>query len=560
VADENSSYKQRTAKALAQKQLAQKEQLELELQQIREDTNKQGQAALGGMLGLAGLTAPFFDGRDYYLANQTERAMALGDVGANEFDPSLRQNYIDQGPYALITDDAFKKVNTYVPPGQTGFEPADLSRAGGFSQAFNALKESNPEIRRQITVSPGPQPRRLSYADLNEADLSKTGQKGYVWGNPDQPQFGYVIGNYNRGAQKASNPAINLLAVDMPSEQERRFRTTGEVVADDSFITNRGWGERKVESGDVMFPKENIFGRAEVTAADVYTKMRNLGLSPELGDFTRDPAKAFKELTDSYAEVMRTDPTTALQELATPVTPLGISTRETGKLPLYKQFSLEDATPEAIRRSGIGTVYLNDDALASAARLPENRRMFLETTTDNGWNTTRHFEVNPALTTPKSRAVDFLRRQSGAGVMSGLGLAMDPQINQALQKGDYAEAALVGGTGVAAGVAGEAAVKRGLAELAKRGMAAPLKIASTAAAPLAAIPLAAAAERSQPVTKAQLRKDRQENPANYGAQGPSANPQLLRAEAARRRGGRWKLGGFTLPEFGLTEAGGLFFR
>jgi hypothetical protein len=137
---------------------------------------------------------------------------------------------------------------------------------------------------------------------------------------------------------------------------------------------------------------------------------------------------------------------------------------------------------------------------------------------------------------------------------------MDPQINQALQKGDYAEAALVGGTGVAAGVAGEAAVKRGLAELAKRGMVAPLKIASTAAAPLAAIPLAAAAERSQPITKAQLRKDRQENPANYGAQGPSANPQLLRAEAARRRGGRWKLGGFTLPEFGLTEAGGLFFR
>lgn len=558
MVDDSSTYTQRTAKSLAQKQLARKE--ELELQNLREELNNQGQAALGGMLGLAGLTAPFIDGRNYYLADQTERAMALTDAGAREFDPVLRQRYIDQGPYSLITDDAFKRVNTYVPPGTTGFEPADLSRAGGFSQAFDAFKESNPEVRRQITVSPGPQPRRLSYEGLNEADLGKTGQKGYVWGNPDQPQFGYVIGNYNRGAQKAQNPAINFLAVNMPSEQERRFRTTGEVVVDDSFITNRGWGERKVEFGDVMFPKEDILGRAEVTAADVYTRMRDLGLSPELGDFTRNPAKAFKELTDSYAEAIKTNPTVAIQELATPVTPLGSSTRKTGRLPIYEQFSLEGATPEAIRRSGIGTVYLTDDAPITTVRQPDERRMFLESNVRDGWDTTRHFEVNPNLISPRSKAVDFLRRQSGAGVMSGLALTMDPQINQALQRGDYPEAAMVGGTGIAAGAIGEASVKRGLAELAKRGVTAPLKIASVTAAPLAAIPLAAVAERSQPMTKAQIQRDRRDNPANYNAQGPSANPQLLRAEAARRRGGRWKIGGFTLPEFGLTEAGGIFFR
>ena len=82
--------------------------------------------------------------------------------------------------------------------------------------------------------------------------------------------------------------------------------------------------------------------------------------------------------------------------------------------------------------------------------------------------------------------------------MSGLGLAMDPQINQALQKGDYAEAAMVGGTGVAAGVAGEAVVKRGLAELAKQGIAAPLKIASAAAAPFSAIATATLAPGSSP--------------------------------------------------------------
>lgn len=524
----------------------------------------EGLVGIAGIASLPGLAALFSDGRDYYLANQVERAMALENVGANNFDSLLRQNYIDDGPYSLITNEALNKVNAYVPPGQSGFVPADLTKAGKFKEILESLKKDNPEIRRQITVSPGPQPARFSYTGLTEEDLGKTGQKGYIWANPDQPQFGYAVGNYSRGTFKTGNPAINLLAVDMPAEQERPFKTTNEIVNDNTFVNNRGWGQRKFESGDVMFPKENIFGRAEVTAADIYTKMKDLGLSPELGDFTRNPTKAFKELTDSYAEAIKTDPVTALQDLATPVTPLGITKRETGKLPIYKQFSLENAAPEAISRSGIGTVYLNDNKVLPEIQLPENQRLFLETADDDRWNVTRHFEVNPFLIKPKNKTVDFLRRQSGAGVMTGLGLAMDPQINQALQKGDYKEAAMVGGPGLTAGVAGEAIVKRGLAELAKRGVTTPLKVASTVAAPVTAISLAATAERSQPMTKTQTQLDRKQNPARYGAQGPSANPQLLKAEAARRRGGKWKFptpfGNLTIPELGISEAGGLFFR
>lgn len=53
---------------------------------------------------------------------------------------------------------------------------------------------------------------------------------------------------------------------------------------------------------------------------------------------------------------------------------------------------------------------------------------------------------------------------------------------------------------------------------------------------------------------------RQQDPQSVGAKGPSATPQLLKAEQARRRGGRWKIGPFTVPELGLSEAGGLFFR
>jgi len=61
-------------------------------------------------------------------------------------------------------------------------------------------------------------------------------------------------------------------------------------------------------------------------------------------------------------------------------------------------------------------------------------------------------------------------------------------------------------------------------------------------------------------SRRQVAVERHQDPGAFGAQGPSADPQLLRAEAARRRGGRWKIGGFTVPDLGISEAGGLFFR
>jgi hypothetical protein len=53
-------------------------------------------------------------------------------------------------------------------------------------------------------------------------------------------------------------------------------------------------------------------------------------------------------------------------------------------------------------------------------------------------------------------------------------------------------------------------------------------------------------------------------PAAAAAEQAAGKAQLLRAEAARRRGGKWKFptpfGTLRIPEFGISEAGGLFFR
>lgn len=139
----------------------------------------------------------------------------------------------------------------------------------------------------------------------------------------------------------------------------------------------------------------------------------------------------------------------------------------------------------------------------------------------------------------------------------------DPQFRQAVERGDVRKA-------------GEQLVK----EYVAGAVAAPVVGAGTGVlqrlAPRAAarvLPaLAGAARVGNPVAVAsqlggdrrpsarQTAEERRLDPGAFGAQGPSANPQLLKAEAARRRGGRWKVGPWTLPEFGLTEAGGLFFR
>lgn len=431
-------------------------------------------------------------GRDDDGFHRTNRAVALSEAGVDSLDPFLRRQYLDKGAHGLVERIAFNRVQDLVPSGYTGGESSDLSRAG------TGARPAGDSIRRQITVSPGAQPRRLSYEGLTEDDLGPNGQKGYIWANPDQPQYGYAVGNYSRGKVSSgsdSNPAVNFLDVDMPESKSGRFATTGEVVEGADFASNRVWGQRdygrgRRSDGDVMFPKESIRGRSEVTAADVFTDAQRRGFDLEAGDFSRDPGKAFKELVEGYAERRGMPPVQALESIATPVPPLGRSDRFAGRLPVFEQFATAQADPESLRRSGLGTAYT-----ASSTRNLDG----LHLVSDPGeWHLQRQFEVNPRLVTPVTRAGNFLRRQSGVGLMAGIDVALNPEINQALKEGRTADAVFQGGLSVGGGVATEFAVKRGLSALANRGVTAPLQVAAQAASPLAAIQMAALAERSTP--------------------------------------------------------------
>lgn len=505
--------------------------------EYEERLNSQAKIGVGAFAGavpaLIGLA-----NRDDYGFEKTKRAISLAEIGANSLDPLLRKRYLEQGPYALIDQLTFDRVQELVPPGYAEFKPSDLSRAG------TAPSPAGESIRRQITVSPSAQPRRLSYEGLTDADLGADGQKGYIWANPEQPQYGYAVGNYNRGgAQSSSNPAVNFLDVDMPESKAGPFATTGEVVRNSRFATDRTWGQRDYgegarADGDVLFPKEAIKGRSEVTAADVFTDARRRGFDLEAGDFSKDPGKAFKELVEGYAERRGMPPVQALESIATPVPSLGTSDRFAGSLPIFQQFATSQASPENLERSGIGTVFER----SAGAQGGHEGRLFLDSGSDT-WSPTRHFEINPRLVKPESRAGNFLRRQSGVGLMAGLDLALNPEINKALQEGRTADAVFQGGLSVGGGVVTEAAAKRGLSALANRGITAPLQLASQVASPLAAIQMAALAERSTPEID-WSKKDRRDpavaqvinqSPSLAGRPGPDVPYWFNYPEEERRR-------------------------
>jgi hypothetical protein len=520
-----------------------------------------------GAMGAVGAMALASGNSDSFQASYQDRAQALRDVGARDFDPQLRQTYLNQGPYGLVTEPAAQRLNALIPPGVANFEPADLSQAGQVPALLQQTSAAaDGPVQRQVTVSPGPSPRRLSYEGLTPDDLVPgQGQKGYIWANPGEPQYGYAHGNFSRGRVQAQNPAINLLAVELDPAQETRFRTTGEIVEDPAFAEDRRWGQRQFgrAKGDVMFPKEAIRARAEVTAADLYTRLKQEGALPvgfeerNLSPRGFNASTALKELTETFAERQGRPPVEALLEVASPVDPLGTSTRKAGQLPVFQQFALEQASPEARRRGGIGTVFQES---WNGGRGGAERDLLVSTVREHLLEPEEHFRINPDLVSPRrSQTGNFLRRQSGLG-MATAGALASPEVIEAFEQGRPAEATARAGTALFAGAVTEAISKQALSAMAERGVTAPLRAVSTVAPPLAAVQLATLAQRTTPQTPRQRQAEARQNPGAVGAQGPSADPQLLRAEAARRRGGRWRVGPFTVPELGLSEAGGLFFR
>lgn len=167
-------------------------------------------------------------------------------------------------------------------------------------------------------------------------------------------------------------------------------------------------------------------------------------------------------------------------------------------------------------------------------------------------------EFEDALNAKTLRAKNRIANAIGAGFNTTTDIAgsiplFDPEFKQAVEQGDIRKAATQ--------VAKEYAIGTALAPVVGASTGLVQRLAPRTAATV--IPATATALRvANPVAVvSQLGGSSKINPA---ADKKAIESQFQRAEAARRRGGKWKFptpfGTLRIPELGISEAGGLFFR
>ena len=519
----------------------------------KETNPTQINAGAFGALGLIG--APLLG---YATAKQNapgdeaviDRAVQTEKYFNKDIDPRLKDLYLRQGGYGLQykSGDILQEL---IPSTTTPFVPADLSLAGKYKEELKNIKPANYQADI-MTVTPGPNPARFATAELTPAEVGVKGSKGYLWGNPDEPQWGYARGNLNRKVVTTSNPTLYMTRLDLLPENKGSFKTTGEVENDPTLVEKRAWGQRGQAEGDMYFPKENIQARGEVTAADLYTKLQSYGLKPEpLVDVNR-PDTYFMNLANRLATVEGTPGrpvpvNQVLQNIATPVPALGVSQRERGAVPIFKDFDPLSATPEQKAKAGINKIFFD----------PTDKNLKSDYTWDyvTIGNKERLLTLPYGLSKePPTQAGTSFRNtnplKSGGFIAGAL---YSPEVFEELDKGRYASALTKAGAAATTGALIEGAVRTGVVKAAQAGIAGPARALAVANPLVAGIATATLAPGSSRVT-----------PAVAAAEQAAGKAQLLRAEAARKRGGKWgfptPFGRLTIPELGLSEAGGLFFR
>ena len=478
-----------------------------------------------------------------------DRAVIAGKYFDKNIDSRLKDLFLKEGGYGLQFH-AGPILQELIPSTTTPFVPADLSMAGKYSEALKEIKPQNYQADI-ITITPGPNPARFSTPELTPAEVAPGGAKGYIWGNPVEPQWSYARGNVRKETVVTANPTAYLTRLNLLPEAEGRFKTTGDVVSSEELLTNREWGQRgKSGKGDIYFPKEAIQARGEVTAADLYTKLRNYGYAPQPLTNINQPDEYFKQLAEQVAQAesknYRPKPISqVLLETASPTPALGIFERERGAIPIFKEFDMAGATPEQKTAAGINKVFI--DPMDPAMRQ-----------TPVSWDYVNVGNKERTLTLPRDIAREpstFAGRMfrnvspltGGGFVASAL---YSPEVFEDLEKGRYGSGLLKAGASATTGAIAEGLVRAGVVKAAKAGIAAPARVLALANPIVASIATATLAPGSSKLNK---KADEQASKA-----------QLERAEAARRRGGKWKFptpfGTLRIPELGISEAGGLFFR
>jgi hypothetical protein len=169
-----------------------------------------------------------------------------------------------------------------------------------------------------------------------------------------------------------------------------------------------------------------------------------------------------------------------------------------------------------------------------------------------------------AETIVTAREIGRVAKAARTGARAVAGVAgnvpwLDPTFRNAVERNDMATAAKAVATDYAVGAAVSPVAAAGAGVLQRT---AP-RMAGQILPVLGGV--GTAASRLNPILATTMLSG--DTPVRGGAADPrravyderAVRDQSIRAETARRRGGRWRVGPFTVPELGISESGGLFF-
>jgi len=525
------------------------------------------QQAVTGLIGGMGVgAAELFNqtrGNQDYLDSFDRQNFADSISG---LDPNLKQDYVKRGG-------KFYNPAANLPYDGTEFIEPDVSQRGGYLKNLRNHKN----LDSVATVTPTAASSRFG-AIKESANKAGAAASETIWGHGKHPVYSYADNNYSAGTLNTVDPSVHFSGAELLPEQKGKYLYTGGANESAAKGIRPTWGVEK-STGNIMFNSDTRRIGGLTTAADLYKYAQELGLDPPAkGDINN--STYLENLTKKISKATGKGEFELMQELASPHPVSGNPGRATGEVPTIKQYNLKDMTPDQAKLSGWGNlIEENTDPL---------HRNYLPLSQD----TDTYIQLTPKAAKPPTSPYSRFVNSRGLGLAGAA--ATSPEAAKLLREGKPGEAAALVGLGYGTGEAFGGVTRFATDQLVKKGFTqAPNIIAglgSVIATPLMGIgaidtistlasgknarELAVESGNFGPALQAMSMPRTMAPLGGGGAVSQSVGMQATvpnlyperkkeseagdkRVNAARKRGGRFRFAGLSLPEFGFSEGLGI---
>jgi len=519
----------------------------------------QGAAAVTGLLTptITEVVNNTIDDYEFDIYDRAEFANRIKGL-----DPELSKSY--------VRNRSRLNPGTSIPYDGTEYIPPDTSRRGLYKRSLTA----NPELESIATVTPTAKSSRFG-ATTNRKTGGNVGAQGSgtLWGHNKEPVFSYADNNYAVGVENTPDPSVHFSAADLKPDEKGPYLYTGSANAAASAGKRPTWGVED-STGNIMYGSESRKAGGLTTAADLYEYSRELGMNPP-NKGAMSNSQYLRQLTEDLANKTGKTNFEVLEDLASPHPVSGDPGRVTGQVPSIEKYRIKDASPSQRAKFGWGKL------------LEENTDPFDRGYVDLLSPSDTPIQLTKEARNPPTSSYKSALKNRFAGLAGGA--LMSPEAAKLLREARFGEAVLSIGGGYAGGELVNRITEGAIREATKRGaltlpglvntVGTAVSIPTTAITALdTATTLgtgknareilvdsdntqAATVAMSAPMTMAplglaggpvQATVPDQRSPKMKQEQ-EEANQRI---QEARQRGGRWKFGPITVPDFGFSEGFG----